>query len=135
MRLMPVTSYLKSHQSNKCPASVTSAGFKVLPQHEPQVFRGHRYHCHCELSLPRYFWPAVYNPSALSSQLSLYIGYSSVQIGTNVSNLFYRQWSDIPTAALTRAPDTSSRPSDASMTSAPLATLQREIIAVDINEK
>lgn len=74
MRLMPVTSYFKSpHQSNKCPASVTSVGFKVLPLHELLVFRGHRCHCHSELLLPQYFWPAVYKPSALSSQLSLYM--------------------------------------------------------------
>lgn len=70
---MPFTSYFKTPiLSNKFPASVTSVGFKVLPQHELVVCRGHWYHCHSESSLPRYFWPAVYNTAALSYPISLY---------------------------------------------------------------
>lgn len=56
VRLMPVTSFFKPPiLRNKFSASVTSVDFKVLPQHERVVCRGHRYHCHSECSLPQYF--------------------------------------------------------------------------------
>lgn len=56
MRLMPVTPFLKSPiLSNTFSTSVTSVDFKLLPQHELVLCRGHWYHCHSECSLPRYF--------------------------------------------------------------------------------
>lgn len=73
MRFLPITLYLKSPiLSNTFSAPVTSVDFKVLPQHELVVCRGHRYHCYSECSLPRYFWPAAYNPADLSYPISLY---------------------------------------------------------------
>ena len=73
---MPVTSYSKSPilRNKSCP-SVTSVDFKVLPQRELVVCRGHRYHCHSECSLPQYFRPAVYNTVALSYPIRFLYGH------------------------------------------------------------
>lgn len=70
---MPVSScYESSLLSDKFSASVTSVSLEVPPQHEPEVCRGHQYHCHSECFLPLYFQPAVYSPAALSHPISLY---------------------------------------------------------------
>lgn len=104
-------------------APLTSVDFKVLPQHDLLVRRGHRYHCHSESSPPHCFcFPFRHTDLTLKISTRT-LGYTSVhnnalswyyqESDTNVPNRVYGHKPDFLAAAAAAAEVTATGPTKA----------------------